>query len=167
MHRTYSQISQIISEYRNCPNEFIEFAQANKIEMTILGARKQYCIRDDVLESSNPNESCLELLEHNKCSFKSQADNLEEKNRIWDIDVNVVLYPTQPMKPMEDGKHHKNHLVMSWQLFYLKALFFFFNSYIQWYLFLKRGIQNYERIYNNILSCFRFLNHHIFNYSHC
>ena len=45
-------------------------------------------------------------------------------NRIWDIDVNVVLYPTQPMKPKEDGKHHKNHLVMSWQLFHLKALFF-------------------------------------------
>ena len=39
-------------------------------------------------------------------------------------DVNVTLYPTQPPIPKEDGKHHKNHLVMSWQLFYLKALFF-------------------------------------------
>ena len=43
-------------------------------------------------------------------------------------DVNVTLYPTQPPIPKEDGKHHKNHLVMSWQLFYLKAPFFFFNS---------------------------------------
>ena len=38
--------------------------------------------------------------------------------------VNVTLYPTQPTIPKEDGKHHKNHLVMSWQLFYLKAPFF-------------------------------------------
>lgn len=67
--RTHSQITQIVNEFRNCPEAFFEHAGKNEKKMTILGSKSHYCINPSAKRSKkNLNDACQDLLDANSCS---------------------------------------------------------------------------------------------------
>jgi hypothetical protein len=56
--RTHSQLTQIVGQLR---------ATIYRPKMSILGAREQYCIHEEVSHSSTKNDDCKKLLDFGEC----------------------------------------------------------------------------------------------------
>ena len=85
--RTHSQLAQVIDEYRSCPSRFVTFAKELGLSMSLLGSRKQMCIRSDVKNAPNPNDKCRDLTDRNMCDYRNKSAGLKVGIKsIWDVE---------------------------------------------------------------------------------
>ncbi|CAK4140559.1 unnamed protein product [Aphanomyces euteiches] len=91
--RTHSQLSQVIQELKKC-----QFA--SRIKMTLLGAKKHYCIHPSVRkeEAGALNDACSDLLDARNCRFQTKGNQRNELRNytpsVWDIEDLVELGET-------------------------------------------------------------------------
>ncbi|KAF0690279.1 Aste57867_18305 [Aphanomyces stellatus] len=96
--RTHSQLAQVIQELKKCPF-------AARVKMTLLGAKKHYCVHPRVRDkdAGTLNDECADLLDARSCRFQNKVKSQNQLRlyapHVWDIEDLVELGETHQECP--------------------------------------------------------------------